>query len=80
MNSNDEHNERIRREGRVFAGGRNNTRCSHCGAQGAEYDGSENDQGESIALCPDGCYDRDEAEDDDALTYIEILRGGERTP
>lgn len=79
MNSNDEHNERIRREGGVFVDGRNTTRCSYCGAQGAEYDGTMNDAGETIALCPDGCYDRDEDEADDwapgALTFSGIPRG-----
>lgn len=55
MNHYDRHNDRIRREGRVFVDGRNTTRCSRCGAEGAEYDGTEDDDGETIALCPYGC-------------------------
>lgn len=59
MNDFDRNNERIRREGRVFEGGRNNTRCSRCGAFDAEYQGNEDDEGNSIATCVGGCPDDD---------------------
>lgn len=63
MNSRDEYNERIRREGGVFVDGVNQTRCSSCGARGAEYMGTLNDDGESIAECPDGCDYQDDHEE-----------------
>lgn len=54
-NAFDDYNLQLRAAGAVFAGGQNNTRCSLCGAQGAEYCGDMNDAGESIAVCPEGC-------------------------
>lgn len=59
MNNNDRFNESIRRDGTVFLGGTNRTRCSRCGEPGAEYMGDHDDDGESIALCSDGCVDDD---------------------
>ena len=55
MNEYDRYNERIRAEGAVFFNGKNRTRCSVCGAQGAEFQGDLNDAGESIALCVGPC-------------------------
>jgi len=55
-----EHNSAIRREGRVFVHGVNQTRCGRCGAVGAEYGGDLGDDGRDLALCPDGCPDDDE--------------------
>ena len=62
MNEYDRENNAMRREGRVFSGGRNNTRCSMCGRPDAQYDGSMNDEGETIATCVDGegCAERDD--------------------
>lgn len=70
MNENDRHNEHIRRVGQVFVDGCNQTRCSKCGAIGAEYMGDLDDEGRDIALCPDGCGGSDD------LDFLWEVAGG----